>query len=30
MKPRVLRIGLVVLLTVSSGLAWWFRNHKEE
>jgi len=28
MKPRVLQIGLVVLLAVRSGLAWWFRNHK--
>ena len=26
MKPHVLRIGLVVLLVVSSGLAWWFRD----
>src|SRR5262249_7597338 len=26
MKPRALRIGLAVLLTVSRGLAWWFRN----
>lgn len=26
MKPRVLRIGLVLLLAVGSGLAWWSRD----
>jgi len=26
MKPRVLRIGLVGLLAVSIGLAWWSRD----
>ena len=26
MKPRVLRIGLVGLLAIGSGLAWWTRD----
>jgi hypothetical protein len=26
MKARALRIGLVVLLAVGIGLAWWSRN----